>query len=201
MNNVRVIWSHEVNQANDAAKRVIETKRVAVGWKVLLFPFLLLDYYRYKKSLLLTRKNFLFTKRLAFEAAKEMRAGKARAMQMRLIEIRTNKILVKEKKGYYTEKIRRKQMREIEVLIDHYLELFKSNKTSYPEIVKAAYFSEKGYLAFIEKLQRAEKEVIEAAIATMRRGSKKERLRWFAKIQETFRNMRLEEADWIFTER
>jgi hypothetical protein len=198
MRNFRIIWNHEVKQVYKIARSLFETRSAKPGWSKINLPSRLYDYIRLRPSLILTRKNFLFTKQLAFDAAKEIFQGKDRSLEIRLIEIKTKKILDKEKKGYYTEKIRRKQLHEIELLIDHYLDLLNTNATDYAEMIKIAYQSKKKYLFFLNQLQQNEQEVIEAAITSMRKGSKKERLEWFEKVQETFKKTRMEEVERIF---
>jgi hypothetical protein len=201
MSNLRTIWKHEANQADNIARSLIERNRVEFGWRILLVLPLLGDYIRFTKSLYLTRKNLLFTNRLAIDAAKEISRGKACAEEIRLIEIKTKKLLEKEKKGYYTEKVRRKQLHEIEVLVDHYIGLLNSNRTQYSEMLRVTYETSKNYLSFLNKLHNAEQEVIQATLATMRKGSKKERFSWFRKVQETSKQVRMEEAASIFPER
>lgn len=198
MENSSVIWNYEVNQADKIARSLIEARRVEFGWRVLFLPSMLISYIRYRKSLFLTRKNLLFTKQLALKAAKEIFRGKDRALEIDSIEIKTKELLGKERKGFYTEKIRRKQLHEIELLIDHYLQLLNSNRTSYAEIIEVAYQSKKEYLSFINKLQKIEQEVVKAAILTMQKGSRKDRLTWFRKVQGISRKVRMEEVERIF---
>jgi len=199
MKNFRSVWRHEVKQADKMACGIIETKQPPVNWRILLLPLWISDHIRFKKSLSLTRKNLLFTKRLAFDAAKEIFGGKDRALEFRLIEIKTKNLLDKEKKGLYTEKIRRKQFAEIDLLIDHYLALFNSNRKAYGEMVKAAYSSKKTYQSFLSKLQKSEEEVIQASITSVRRGSKKDRTRWFQKVKSTSKKIKTAEVDMIFS--
>ena len=101
----------------------------------MLVPVFLYKLYHYRKDLGFTRKNFIFTKKLAYDAAKNIFQGKGQAWEFRRIEIQTKEILDNEKKGFYTEKIRRKQLSEIDLLIRHYRELFKAKKSKYPEII------------------------------------------------------------------
>jgi len=94
-------------------------------------PVFIFDYVRYRKSLRTIHKNLMFTKKLAFNAAKNIFQGKERAREIRQIEIKTKELLNKERKGLYTEKIRRKQSFEIESLINYYLDLMNTNSNSY----------------------------------------------------------------------
>lgn len=199
MENFRAVWKHEVAQAGLIAKILLNDKKVAVDWKIILLPLFLYKVYQYRKDLGFTRKNFLFTKQLAYDAVKNIYQGKEQAWEFRRIEIQTKEILDKEKKGFYTEKIRRKQLSEIDLLIKHYLELFNAKQSKYSEIIKEKYQSKGNYLTFLSTLRKAEEDVIQAAITIMRKGTKKERREWFQKVIETTKKVRLAEAEEIFT--
>ena len=198
MGNFRAIWKHEVRQADQIVKRLLQNKKVALNWKIILLPVFLYKVYQYRKDLGFTRKNFLFTKQLAYTAAKNIFQGKEHAWEFRRIEIQTKEILNKEKKGFYTEKIRRKQLSEIDLLIRHYLELFNAKQSKYTEIIKEIYHSKGNYLAFLNTLRKAEEDVIQAAITFMRKGTKKDRREWFQKVRETTKKVRIAEAEEMF---
>lgn len=199
MGNFRAIWNHEVGQADQIVKILLENKKVALTWKIILLPVFLYNVYHYRKDLRFTRKNFLFTKQLAFAAAKNIFQGKDQAWEFRRIEIQTKEVLNKEKKGFYTEKIRRKQLPEIELLIKHYQGLFESKNSKYTKIIKEKYQSKGNYLTFLSTLQKSEEDVIQAAITTMRKGTKKERREWFQKVSATTKKVRMAEAEQIYT--
>ena len=198
MGNFRTIWKHEVAQTNQIAKILLDDKKVALDWKIMLVPVFLYKVYHYRKDLNFTRKNLIFTKQLAYDAAKNIFQGKEQAWEFRRIEIQTKEILDKEKKGFYTEKIRRKQLFEIDLLIKHYQDLFNAKQPKYPEIIKEIYKSKGNYLTFLSTLQKAEADVIQAAITTMRKGTKKARREWFQKVSVTTKNVRMAEADKIY---
>ncbi len=200
MGNERTIWNHEVNQANKIARSLVDARKIKFGWQILLLPNFLIRYIYYKKNLVLTRKNLLFTKRIAFDAAKEIAGGGSHATQVRLVEIKTKKLLDKERKGYYTEKLRRKQLHEIELLIDHYLNLLNSKGKNHAELVKAEYPSKEKYVSFLNRLQRAEQGVIQAAITSMKKGSKQERVAWFTRLTTASKEARGEEVEQIFSD-
>jgi len=199
MGNFRAIWNHEVGQAGQIAKILLDNKKVNINWKIIFLPVFLYNVYNYRKDRRFTRKNFLFTKQLAFDAAKNIYQGKEQAWEFRRIEIQTREILDREKKGFYTEKIRRKQLPEIELLIKHYQGLFESKNTKYTKIIKEKYQSKGNYLTFLSILQKSEKDVIQAAITTRRKGTKKERREWFQKVSETTKKVRMAEAEQIYT--
>ncbi len=195
----RNIWKYETRQADKIARSIVEPKPPRLGWRIFVLPVILIEYRRFRKSLKPTRKNLLFTRQLALEAAQGILQGGDHAMEFRKVEIKTRNILDCEKKGLYTEKVRRKQLYEIELLITHYLNLLKSNQARYEEMVKAVYPSKQYYRVFLEQLQKAEREVIQASIFTVRRGSKKERLKWFEKMERALVKARTQEVKRIFT--
>ena len=194
------IKKYEIRQTGQIAKNLMDTRGVKFGWRIFVFPIIIYDYIRYLKRMRVLRKNLFFTRQFALEAARNIFQGKERAWEIRQIEIKTRDILNREKKGFYTDKIRNKQLNEIALLIDHYLHLFGTNETNYRNAIKVKYSSKGSYLAFLNKLQKNEAEVIQAAITTMRKGSKKERRQWFEKVKETTRKIRLQEADKIYSE-
>ena len=200
MRTSQIIWKHEVKQAGRIARNLLEIKKAKFGWRVLFPLSLLVDYIRFRKRLILIRKNLLFTKRLATNAAREIFRGKNRVVEERLIEIKTKELLDKERKGLYAEKVRRKQLHEIGLLIDHYLRLLNSNETNHTNMIRVSYQSKKKHLSFLNELQQIEQEVIQASIMSVRKGSKKDRLSWFKKVQETSNKIRMEEVERIFPE-
>lgn len=68
-------------------------------------------------------------------------------------------------------------------------------------MVKQAYPTKTIYLSFLNKLNRAEKEVMQAAIATIRKGSKKDRNKWFDKVAQTISKIRIKEAGHLFSKK
>lgn len=200
MKDPNLLWKYEAVQVDKVARSLIRRRKVKTGWGVLFLPNWLFERAHHRRHLAKTRKNLLFTRHKAFRAAKEIMKGGDRSLQMETIEKETKDLLDREKKGYYTDKVRRKQVQEIEVLIDHFLALLRTETPTCEEAIEKAYPTKKQYLSFLQKLERAEEEVIRASIAGVRAGSRKERIAWFHKVQETIRRTRLEEANRFFPE-
>jgi hypothetical protein len=198
MANSRVIWKNDCKKAVAIARRLLQSQRPGINWRLLLLPSFFIAYMRYGKNRYVTRKNLLFTKKLAFDAAKKISQGEDRSLVMGAVESKTQNLLDKERKGFYTEKIRRKQLFEIELLVDHYLKLLSSDSSAYDEMIKTAYPSRGRYLSFYGRLHKAELEVIQAATSTMRKGSKKERRQWFEKVEQFSKQAWTEEIDRVF---
>ena len=198
MGNYQNIWQHEASQAEKIARSLVKAGKAEFDWKTVFVPSLTLSYLRSKRYLRFTQRNLLFTKKLAFGAAKEIYRGNDRANEMGLIVMKTRKILEKEKKGLYTEKVRSKQMNEIECLMDHYLRLFNSDVESYENSIKRAYSTKNKYLSFLNRLQKLEQEVFLAAVGQGRKGPQKDRLGGFGKVQAVSAKVRNKEAERIF---
>ena len=197
MANSRIIWQHEVCQAEKIAQGLIKEGKVDVGWKTVLVPSKTMAYLRSERILHQTRKKLLFTKKLAFNAAKEISRGNDRAYEMGLIVMKTRKILEKQKKGLYTEKVRSRQMDEIEWLMDHYLRLLNSDGETYENSLKRAYSTPNKYLSFLNQLIKLEEEVFLEAVHG-RKGSKKDRLGGFEKVHTISEKVRIRDAERIF---
>ena len=198
MGNARTIWNHEVNQADTIARGLLKVGSTDFGWEVFFIPSRFLRYLRSKRELSVKRKNILFTKKLAFNAAKEIYRGNDRAHEMGLIVMKTRKILDKDKKGAYTEQVRRRQMNEIEWLMDHYLRLFNSNGETYEESLRGAYSTKNKYLTFLQRLHKLEQEVRRASLGLPKKGRKKIRPSDFGKTQVVYEKVRNSEAKSIY---
>ena len=196
----KAIKKYETRQTGQIAGALMDITASKFNWRIIIFPIFLYDFIRYRRRLHVLRKNLFFTKQFALEAVKNIHQGKERAWEIRQIEIKTRDILDKEKKGFYTEKIRNKQLREIEFLIDHYLDLLNMNQPGYKESLKTKFTSKGSFLSFLNSLQKFEEEVIQAAIATMRKGTKKERRLWFDKVRAATRKIRVKEAGRIYND-
>jgi len=78
--------------------------------------------------------------------------------------------------------------------------LLGADQSGYNDAIKATYSAKGSFLAFLNRLQKVEEEVIQAAITTMRRGTKKERRLWFDKVRAATKKIRLAAADRIYGE-
>ena len=198
MRQSRNIWNYEVAQADKIARGLLKTENADLNWKTMLAPSQMAGYIRFGRSLHQIRENLLFTKKLAFHAAKEVYRGNDRAHELGLIVIKTRKISDQRKKGLYTEKVRRRQMDEIEWLIEHYLRLLNSNGVTCEERIKDAYSTKRKFLAFLNRLHKLEQDVIQGIIEAVRKGTGKDRLKMYEKVRIVSEKVRAVEADRIF---
>lgn len=145
----------------------MESKPLGV-WDVTIPVIFILNFMKQKHRRELFAQNLLFTKKLALEAALDIKKnGTSRATALSYIDSKTSELLDRVKKGLYSDEIRRQQIKEIETLIDHYCRLLQAQGEDYPSMVVNAYPNEKDYLSFLAQLKAAEKEVIIAAKLTL----------------------------------
>ncbi len=198
MNSINAIKKFEIRQTAQIAGDLVDMPQSKYNWHMIIFPLFVYDFIRYRRRLQVLRKNLFFTKQLALEAANNIHQNKERTWEIRRIEIKTRDILDKEKKGFYTDKIRNRQLREIEFLIDHYLGLLSSNQSGYEDMLRAMHPSTGSYQNFLSSLNKLEEDVIQAAVTTMRKGSKKERRQWFDRVRAATKKVRSTATDKIY---
>lgn len=189
------ILSQERSLAKIVANGVIGQNPVGV-WDVLIPIVFLFNFLNFKRARETFALNFMFTKKLALEAAFNMikkEINKEEAMTQ--IKDKTSQILASDKKGIYSIKIRQKQMREIELLIDHYYRLLSAEGRDYPSMVKNAYGTRKDFTGFLKQLEQVEKEVNRAATQTLRTSSAPDIV---SKMEEATDRMRAAEVERIF---
>ncbi len=120
--------------------------------------------------------------------------GKPREVVISRIEDKTSKILAAHDKGIYSEGIRQKQLKEMDLLIDHYCKLLNAEGEDYPALILHSYQTQE-YTNFLEKLTMAEKEVHREAQQTI---GTDESAGVVASMEEAVERERLAEAGKIF---
>jgi hypothetical protein len=189
------ILRQERSLARTVANVVIGQNPVAV-WDVLIPIVFLFNFLRFKRAREAFALNFLFTKKLALEAAFDMiNKGETREEAIGRIKEKTSHILASDKQEVYSVKIRQKQMKEIELLIDHYCRLLNAEGKDYLSMMKNAYATRKDYAVFLKQLEQVEKEVNRAAAQTLRTSSAPEIV---IKMEGATERLRAAEAERIF---
>jgi len=185
----------ERSLANTVAKTVIEQPPLT-AWEVLIPIVFLYNFLRFRRAREIFVLNFLFTKKLALEAASDMvKKGGTKEEAIARVKEKTGQVLATDQKGIYSSKIRQRQMREIELLIDHYYKLINAEGKDYATMVKNTYKDRKDYAAFIMQLEQVEKEVIRAATQTLGTSSASGIA---SKMEETTERIRRIEIERIF---
>jgi plasmid maintenance system killer protein len=189
------ILTQENTVAKAVARRVIGQNPVTV-WDVLIPIVFVFNVLKFKRAREIFTLNFLFTKKLALQGAFDMiKTGQSREDALAQIRNRTSEILASDKKGIYSIKIRQKQMREVELLLDHYSRLLNADGKDYVSMVKHAYRTRQNFAAFVKELEGIEKEVNRAASQTVKTASAPDII---IKMEEATARLRAAEAENIF---
>ena len=186
------ILSHERSWAISVARSVIKQRPISV-WEVMI-PILLVFLYAKSRT---DKENFiqnlLFTKNLALEAAFDrIEKGLGKEKVISKIKDKTGDILASDTKGVYSQKIRLKQMKEIELLVGHYQRLLEAEGQDYDTMTKNAYQTLGKYTAFLDQLEQAEKEVYKAAQKTVKATTGSDLVSKMEKATERVRKARAE---------
>ena len=189
------ILAQENAVAKAVARRVIGQNPVTV-WDVLIPIVFVFNVLKFKRAREIFTLNFLFTKKLALQGAFDMiKTGQNREDALSQIRDRTSQILASDKKGIYSIKIRQKQMREMELLLDHYFRILNAEGKDYVSMVKHAYGTRQNFAAFVKELEGIEKEVNRAASQTVKTASAPDII---LKMEEATARSRTAEAENIF---
>jgi len=157
------ILKEERSLAKDISSAIIKLRPLS-AWDVTIPLVFIINLIKHKKTKEIFTLNFLFTKKLALEAARDM-VGKEQTKEdaMEQVKEKTGELLSADEKGIYSQKIRNKQMREINILIDHYLRLLQTPSKDYKTMMQNAYQTWEQYNTFLIRLKRAERDVNRAA--------------------------------------
>jgi hypothetical protein len=189
------ILAQERALAKTVASAVIGQTPVTV-WDVLIPIVFVFNVLKFKRAREVFTLNFLFTKKLALQGAFDMvKRGQSRDDALGQIRDRTIQILASDKKGIYSIKIRQKQMREMELLLDHYFRLLNAEGKDYGSMVKHAYRTRQNFAAFVKELEGIEKEVNRAASQTAGTASAPDII---SKMEETAGRLRATQVETIF---
>lgn len=189
------ILARERALANRLARSVIRVKPFGV-WDIMIPMVFILNFMKNKQAKELFIQNFMFTKKLALQAAYDMlKNGRSLDEVLAQIKEKTDAVLETETEGIYSERIRQEQMKEIALLIDHYTRLLKTDGKDYMPLVANAYQDRQNYTAFLKQLETAEKKVSKAAQLTLGDQTDTAAL---ARLEDALARARLAEVDHIF---
>ena len=189
------IFSRERSLAQTVSHVMIKARSISV-WEFLIPILLIFNFAKSKEIKEIFIQNFLFTKELALKGAQDMKnEGVSRQETLSRIEQKTQKLLESIKENIYSEEVRKKQMEEINLLLDHYSRLFEAEGKDYKAWLTHAYENLESYMAFLDSLKSAEKEVYLAAMKTV--GSQRN-TEMVVKMEGTTERVRVAAAEKIF---
>lgn len=189
------ILSNERSLAKAVSLSVIRPNPLTV-WDITMPPIFIFNYLRLKSAREIFKQNFLFTKKLALEAALDMiKKGQNRNVVISRIEDKTSGILASDNQGIYSKEIRQRQLKEIDLLIDHYCRLLQAEGKDYASLVANAYKSKENYTTFLGQLKGTEEEVKLAAMDTLGTQTPPEAI---SRMEEATDRVRMAVAEKIF---
>jgi hypothetical protein len=189
------IIARERALANSVARSVVAPRPFGV-WDFMIPMIFILNFMKNKQIRELFIQNYIFTKQLALQAALDiLKKGLSREEVLARIESKTGDILASEAQEIYSNEIRRQQMKEIDLLIEHYRKLLESDGDDYSSFVSNAYQNGHSYSNFLEQLMAAEKKVSQAAQQTL--GNKADPAA-LSRIEAATARLRMAEVEKIF---
>lgn len=193
------IYLREQMLSESVASEMLGQDQVKVKiWKIMIPIVLVYDILRAKRLKKGISMNLMFTKKIALEAAYEILKGtESREEALARIEGKLSNMAASDKKGIYSNKVLRAQMKEIDLLIEHYQKLLKAEGKDYASLVGNAYGTREDYVAFLEQLKRAEKGVNRVARETVKVEDGSEIT---SKMQKARESARMAEVKQIFGE-
>jgi hypothetical protein len=131
----QLILSREEAFAKGVAMQVLSKPTIS-AWMI-LSPIIFIDYiFRYQKfkaGLETFVREFMYTKRLALDAALDsIKSGAQKPDAIQRVLDFYNKVGIADKAAG----VRQKQMKEIELLFDHYVQLLKTEGDGYESVLK-----------------------------------------------------------------
>ena len=192
----KIISERERSMAQGVAVSLIRPKPLTV-WEIMIPVIFILNYVKIKHSREIFVQNQMFTKKMALDAALDMKKKEAsKETVMAQIRSKTEELVSSVPGGIYSNDIRRQQLIEIDLLIDHYSRLLNAAGKDYAALVTHVYQTATEYSSFLEALKAAEKEVMSAAHRTL--GSQADRAT-AEQIELITDNMRAAEVNKIFS--
>lgn len=190
------ILEEEVRLARSVAYATRRAKPFSV-WEVLIPIVFILGYMRTRQQRELFVQNFIFTKKLALQAAKDCCSGELTEEQaMERIGKKTRNLLETLEPTIYSEIIRKAQLEEMRLLMQHYLSLLQCRQPILADCIRRVYPASENYLSFLEQLRKAEQDVAAAAIQTVGDQANPEMV---ARIDSHTHRMRLRGADRFYS--
>ena len=182
--------------AQGLAASLIRPKTLTV-WEIMIPVIFILNYVKLKHSREIFVQNQMFTKKMALDAARDMKKkGASKEAVMEQIQAKTRELLTSVPGGIYSDDIRRQQLKEMDLLLDHYIKLLNAEGRDYASLVTNAYQSAAEYNSFFSELTIAETAVMGAAQRTL--GDKSDTVT-AEKIESITASMRAAELNNIFS--
>jgi len=192
--NKALVLDGEESFARAVALGII-VKRPPSAWHFLLPGMFLFDFLRRSSETRRYGDLFLFPRKLALKGALDMLNGEDRKEILSRIEDDIKHWLVS--LNLYSERLHRRHMDVIDLLVDHYSRLLHAEGDDYPGLIKDAYQARESYEAYLDRLGTAEQEVDHAIVEI--RGETREIMERLRAEQVQVMELRTKEINRIFS--
>lgn len=191
-----MILARETAIARLVAAATIKQRPLSV-WEVILPIIFLFSYMKSRETREVLAQNIMFTKKMAVQAAFDfLQKGQTRESVMGRVRSKTQDMIASVPGGIYSAEIRREQLKEIELLVDHYSSLLNSEGNDYNALVFNAYRTPGRLAEFFRRLEKAEESVGRAARNTLGKNADTHALE---RMKAALRNSRLKMTEKIFS--
>lgn len=161
MDKYDMILTAERQFAREVTLGVIVSRPLSV-WHYLIPGMFIIDFLRRTSAIRAYSKHFMFPRRLAIDAARDLSMDYDAASVHSRIDSEITHWLTS--LNLYSEKLISTQKAAIDVLIAHYGKLLKAEGESYYELIQNAYPTRSLYENHIKQLAEAENEVDRALV-------------------------------------
>lgn len=193
MEKYEMILFAEEALARQVALGVIVTSPLTV-WHYLIPFMFIFDFLRRNTILRRYAKHFLFPRKLAMDAARDIIEGEDQKERLLWVEEEIKVWL--ESLDLYSQSLQAAHMKVVTLLMDHYTKLLQTEGDTYNDLVKHAYMSQSDYQAHLSQLKALEQEVDRAIIEKLGE-TEKLREKLLAE-EEQLERMRQKRIDEIF---
>jgi hypothetical protein len=170
-------------------------KRPLSAWHFLLPGMFLFDFLRRSSETRRYSDLFLFPRKLALKGVLDILNGEDRNEILSQIEDNVKRWLVSV--NLYSERLQRKHMDVIDLLMDHYSRLLHAEGNDYPDLIRYAYPARESYETYLHRLSAAEQEVDQAIVEI--RGETKEIMERLRMERVQVSELRTKEVNRIFS--
>lgn len=137
-------------------------KRPLTVWHYLIPGMSIIDFLRRPSEIRRYSEHFLFSRKLALDAAQDRLSGKNKGETVFQVSEAIKQYL--NSLSLYSEDLHRNQTQMVQLLIDHHNKLIGSEGKSYYSLVEHAYGDKKDYETYLSRLASAEQEVDRATV-------------------------------------
>jgi len=170
----RILWAEE-QFAREVTLGVVIQKPLSV-FNYLIPGMFIINYLRRGSAIRQYTKHYLFPRKLAMNASRDLLKGEERALLDSQIAAEIENWL--KALNLYSEDLAQAQKVVIDLLIEHFRKLLEAEGVNYYDLIENTYKTRNDYMSYIDKLSSAEKEIDQAIIKKVGPSRKlKEKLR------------------------